>query len=74
MILHLSYSAQLRSIGVRVPPIRTGELHPVFPPGKAGCNTAYAPDFRQMALGIFRPLLMTQEVKLLQAAPWGPHP
>ena len=21
-----------------------------------------------------RPLLMTQEVKLLQAAPWGPHP
>jgi hypothetical protein len=22
----------------------------------------------------FRPLLMTQEVKLLQAAPWGPHP
>src|SRR6201985_1456151 len=22
----------------------------------------------------FRPLLMTQGVKLLQAAPWGPHP
>jgi hypothetical protein len=22
----------------------------------------------------FRALLMTQEVKLLQAAPWGPHP
>jgi hypothetical protein len=22
----------------------------------------------------FRPLLMTQEVKLLHAAPWGPHP
>jgi hypothetical protein len=22
----------------------------------------------------FRPLVMTQEVKLLQAAPWGPHP
>ena len=22
----------------------------------------------------FRPLLITQEVKLLQAAPWGPHP
>ena len=21
-----------------------------------------------------RPLMMTQEVKLLQAAPWGPHP
>lgn len=22
----------------------------------------------------FRPLVMTQEVKLLRAAPWGPHP
>jgi hypothetical protein len=22
----------------------------------------------------FRPLVMTQEVKLLQEAPWGPHP
>ena len=22
----------------------------------------------------FRPLLITQEVRLLQAAPWGPHP
>jgi NIPSNAP len=22
----------------------------------------------------FRPLIITQEVKLLQAAPWGPHP
>ena len=22
----------------------------------------------------FRPLVMTQEVKLLHAAPWGPHP
>ena len=22
----------------------------------------------------FRPLLMTQEVKLMHAAPWGPHP
>jgi hypothetical protein len=22
----------------------------------------------------FRPLVMSQEVKLLQAAPWGPHP
>ena len=22
----------------------------------------------------FRPLVTTQEVKLLQAAPWGPHP
>jgi hypothetical protein len=22
----------------------------------------------------FRPLVMTQEVKLLNAAPWGPHP
>jgi hypothetical protein len=22
----------------------------------------------------FRPLLMTQEVKLLHPAPWGPHP
>ncbi len=24
--------------------------------------------------GKFRPLVMTQEVKLLLAAPWGPHP
>jgi hypothetical protein len=22
----------------------------------------------------FRPLVMSQEVKLLHAAPWGPHP
>ncbi len=24
--------------------------------------------------GQFRPLIMTQEVQLLNAAPWGPHP
>ena len=31
------------------------------------------PDFMDFA-GKFRPLVMTQEVKLLLAAPWGPHP
>ncbi len=31
------------------------------------------PDFLQFA-GHFRPLIMTQEVQLLNAAPWGPHP
>ena len=31
------------------------------------------PDFMNFA-GKFRPLVMTQEVKLLLAAPWGPHP
>ena len=30
-------------------------------------------DFMNFA-GKFRPLVMTQEVKLLLAAPWGPHP
>tara|TARA_R110002167_G_scaffold97006_1_gene256454 strand:+ start:132 stop:455 length:324 start_codon:yes stop_codon:yes gene_type:complete len=30
-------------------------------------------DFMTFA-GKFRPLLMTQEVKLLNEAPWGPHP
>ena len=31
-------------------------------------------DFVEGFASKFRPLLMTQEVKLLQAAPWGPHP
>jgi hypothetical protein len=31
-------------------------------------------DFIEGFASKFRPLLMTQEVKLLQAAPWGPHP
>ena len=31
-------------------------------------------DFVVGFAGKFRPLVMTQEVKLLQAAPWGPHP
>ncbi len=31
-------------------------------------------DFVEGFAAKFRPLLMTQEVKLLQAAPWGPHP
>ena len=30
-------------------------------------------DFMNFAVK-FRPLVMTQEVKLLLAAPWGPHP
>ena len=33
-------------------------------------NTDFAVGFASK----FRPLVMTQEVKLLQAAPWGPHP
>jgi hypothetical protein len=31
-------------------------------------------DFVEGFASKFRPLLVTQEVKLLQAAPWGPHP
>ena len=31
-------------------------------------------DFVEGFASKFRPLLMTQEVKLLQAARWGPHP
>src|SRR5271154_4730047 len=31
-------------------------------------------DFVEGFAAKFRPLVMTQEVKLLQAAPWGPHP
>jgi len=31
-------------------------------------------DFVEGFASKFRPLLMAQEVKLLQAAPWGPHP
>jgi hypothetical protein len=31
-------------------------------------------DFTEGFAAKFRPLVMTQEVKLLQAAPWGPHP
>jgi NIPSNAP len=33
-------------------------------------NTVFVEGFASK----FRPLLMTQEVKLLHAAPWGPHP
>ncbi len=32
------------------------------------------PDFMDGFAMKFRPLVMTQEVKLPQAAPWGPHP
>ena len=35
-----------------------------------GANRDFAEGFAVK----FRPLVMTQEVKLLQAAPWGPHP
>jgi hypothetical protein len=31
-------------------------------------------DFVESFAVKFRPLVMTQEVKLLHAAPWGPHP
>jgi hypothetical protein len=31
-------------------------------------------DFVEGFASKFRPLVMTQEIKLLQAAPWGPHP
>ena len=31
-------------------------------------------DFREGFVPKFRPLVMTQDVKLLRAAPWGPHP
>ena len=31
-------------------------------------------DFVEGFAAKFRPLVMTQEVKLLHAAPWGPHP
>ena len=31
-------------------------------------------DFVEGSASKFRPLLITQEVKPLQAAPWGPHP
>ena len=31
-------------------------------------------DFIEGFASKIRPLLLTQEVKLLQAAPWGPHP
>ena len=32
------------------------------------------PDFMADFAAKFRPLLVSQEVKLLTAAPWGPHP
>lgn len=32
------------------------------------------PDFMDGFASKFRPLVMTQEVKLLHPAPWGPHP
>lgn len=32
------------------------------------------PDFMDGFAAKFRPLVMTQEVKLLNPAPWGPHP
>jgi hypothetical protein len=31
-------------------------------------------DFIEGFAGKFRPLVMSQEVKILTAAPWGPHP
>jgi NIPSNAP len=31
-------------------------------------------DFVEGFASKFRPLVMTQEIKLLQAAPWAPHP
>ena len=32
------------------------------------------PDFMEAFAAKFRPLVLSQEVKLLTAAPWGPHP
>lgn len=32
------------------------------------------PDFVEGFAAKFRPLVMTQEVKLMHPAPWGPHP
>jgi hypothetical protein len=32
------------------------------------------PDFMEGFAAKFRPLVLSQEVKLLTAAPWGPHP
>lgn len=32
------------------------------------------PDFMEGFAAHFRPLVLSQEVKLLTAAPWGPHP
>jgi hypothetical protein len=32
------------------------------------------PDFMEGFAAQFRPLVLSQEVKLLTAAPWGPHP
>ena len=42
---------------------------------RAHWNAVFAnTDFVVGFAGKFRPLVMTQEVKLLNAAPWGPHP
>ena len=42
--------------------------------GRIGTAVYASKDFVEGFASKFRPLLMTQEVKLLQAAPWGPHP
>ncbi len=42
---------------------------------RAHWSSLYAnKDFIEGFAAKFRPLVMTQEVKLLTAAPWGPHP
>ena len=41
--------------------------------GRIGTAVYANKDFVEGFASKFRPLLMTQEVKLLQAAPWGPH-
>jgi hypothetical protein len=43
-------------------------------PGAHWASVFSNKDFVEGFASKFRPLLMTQEVKLLQAAPWGPHP
>jgi hypothetical protein len=44
-----------------------------FRSSSVNCSGPANKDFVEGFASNFRPLLMTQEVKLLQAAPWGPH-
>ena len=53
----------------------TGTINQIVHLWKFDDAAVYAnKDFVEGFASKFRPLLMTQEVKLLQAAPWGPHP
>ena len=80
---HVTARLRISNRAGRILQADTGTINQLLHPWKfdddadrrAHWTAVYAnKDFVEGFASKFRPLLITQEVKLLQAAPWGPHP